>query len=55
MDHTTNKGTASVWAGEEKLASEGAIITWSGRRAPPAMSSSARRSAPMQGYRRRAS
>ncbi len=26
MDHTTNNGTASVWAGEEKLASEGAIV-----------------------------
>lgn len=25
MDHTTNTGTASVWAGEEKLFSEGAI------------------------------
>jgi cystathionine gamma-synthase len=27
MDMTTNTGTASVWAGEEKLASEGAIVT----------------------------
>lgn len=27
MDTTTNTGTASVWAGEEKLASEGAIVT----------------------------
>jgi cystathionine gamma-synthase len=27
MDTTTNSGTASVWAGEEKLASEGAIVT----------------------------
>ncbi len=27
MDHTTRQGTASVWAGEEKLFSEGAIVT----------------------------
>jgi cystathionine gamma-synthase len=27
MDMTTNTGTTSVWAGEEKLASEGAIVT----------------------------
>ncbi|MCP5281872.1 MAG: cystathionine gamma-synthase family protein [Rhodoferax sp.] len=27
MDTTTNTGTASVWAGEGKLASEGAIVT----------------------------
>ncbi len=26
MDHTTQLGTASVWAGEEKLSSEGAIV-----------------------------